>query len=116
MPYRRDAGAARPTGARHAGRDGLKLSEDAAMNADSKGGRFSAAAVPTWHFSCAAWLCPASCNKERMVGMVPAKQWVPWAQLSMLQHVRIGTGPLPSPRAKSTLPLLFSPSIATPLP
>ena len=24
--------------------------------------------------------------------MVPVKQWVPWAQLSMSKHVRIGTG------------------------
>ena len=39
-------GAARPTGARHAGSDGLKLSVDAAM----KRARFSAAALPTWHF------------------------------------------------------------------
>ena len=43
-------GAARPTGACHAGSDGLKLLVDAAMNADSKGARFSAAALPTWHF------------------------------------------------------------------
>merc|ERR1719183_1023170 len=54
---RRDAGAERPTGARHAGRNGLKLSVDAAINADFKRARFSAAAMPTWHFSCAAWLC-----------------------------------------------------------
>ena len=45
-----ECGAARPTGARHAGSDGLKLSVDAAMNADSKRARFSAAALPTWHF------------------------------------------------------------------
>ena len=89
---RRDAGAERPTGARHAGHDGLKLSVDAAMNADSKRARFSAAAMPTWHFSCAAWLCPASCNKERTAHVEPVRQWVPWAQLSMSQHVRIGTG------------------------
>ena len=48
--------------------------------------------MPTWHFSCAAWLCPASCNKERTVHVEPVRQWVPWAQLSMSQHVRIGTG------------------------
>ena len=87
-----DAGAERPTGARHAGRNGLKLSVDAAMNADFKRARFSAAAMPTWHFSCAAWLCPASCNKERTAHVEPVRQWVPWAQLSMSQHVRIGTG------------------------
>ena len=89
---KRNAGAERPTGARHAGRNGLKLSVDAAMNADFKRARFSAAAMPTWHFSCAAWLCPASCNKERTAHVEPVRQWVPWAQLSMSQHVRIGTG------------------------
>ena len=53
------------------------------MTADSKRARFSAAAVPTWHFSCLAWLCLAGCNKDWMVRMVPMRQWVPWAELSM---------------------------------
>jgi hypothetical protein len=58
----RAAGAARPTGVDGAGPDRLKLSVDAAMNADSTGARFSAAAVPTWPFSCAAWL---SCRLQQ---------------------------------------------------
>ena len=66
-------GAARPTGTRHAGRDGLKLSVDAAMNADPKRARVSAAAMPTWRFSCAAWLCPSSCKKERAKMVIPCE-------------------------------------------
>ena len=58
----RAAGAARPTGVDGAGPDRLKLSVDAAMNADSTGARFSAAVVPTWPFSCAAWL---SCRLQQ---------------------------------------------------
>ena len=45
-----ECGAARPTGPRHAGSDGLRRLVDAAMHADTIRACCSAATLPSWHF------------------------------------------------------------------